>query len=91
MYYIKHILPLILVFRLSWALQECSILANQSRVAVCVKERLSYVKSAPPVLDTELYLLDIIGINENENSIHIFIELITHWNDSNLALSDGSE
>ena len=91
MYFLSHILLLILVFRLSWALQECSILANQSRVAVCVKERLSYVKSAPPVLDTELYLLDIIGINENENSIHIFIELITYWNDSNLALSDGSE
>ena len=75
-----------------WALQECSLATNESEVKVCIKGSVGlYSKYVPAVLDTWLYLLEIINVNENENSIHIFIELLTYWNDTNLALSDGTE
>ena len=45
---------------------------------------------SPLVLETELYLKAITGIDEGQNSISIQAELWCYWGDPGLALSDNS-
>ena len=67
-------------------LRNCSEKHDQQDICMNGEEDYSY--PLPVVLETWLYLNEIIKIDGNENSISMSVELITYWTDPQLGLSD---
>ena len=44
----------------------------------------------PVILNTELYLKEIVEINQEKNSITVRLNIWTYWTDKSLALSNDS-
>ena len=71
-------------------LDSCSM-TDDIKVDICVIGNQSYIPPLPTVLETTLYLIEIVKIDGNENSISIFVELSTSWKDNKLASTVSSE
>ena len=69
-------------------LKSCS--ENHDCLELCFTQKGGYTEPLPLVLETELYLKAITGIDEGQNSISIQAELWCYWGDPGLALSDNS-
>ena len=69
------------------ALESCS--QNQTNQQLCFLSSEGYSKPFPVVLDTILYL-NILQIDEDNNSIKIEVDFWTFWTDPGLALSNDS-
>ena len=69
------------------ALESCS--ENKTNQQLCFLEKKGYAKPFPVVLDTILYL-NILQIDEDNNSIKIEVDFWTFWTDPGLALSNDS-
>ena len=77
------------IVKLSWAgLKRCS--EDHEQLEICIKAKEGYNNPLPVVLNTDLYLLDIIDINMDKNSISVQVDLWTIWIDTGLALSNDS-
>ena len=70
-------------------LDSCDMSKNVN-VDICTVGNVSYIPPLPVLLDTRLYLIEIVKIDGNENSISIFVELSTFWKDSKIV-SGSSE
>jgi hypothetical protein len=66
-------------------------MTDDIKLDICVIGNQSYISPLPTVLETTLYLIEIVKIDENENSISIFVELSTSWKDKKLASTVSSE
>ena len=78
MYTVFQIIIAISLFKVNWAqLQNCSLYTNP--YTICVKEGEKYVMSNPTELNTTLFLHEIVGINEDENSISIQVTMMSFW------------
>ena len=76
-------------FNLNMAeLRSCS--ENHEHLELCFTQKGGYTEPLPLVLETELYLKAVTGIDEGQNSISIQAELWCYWGDPGLALSDNS-
>ena len=79
----------------------CFFIANEAQINSCSKELHpnkicstsdnSYVKSIPTDLETMLSPVEIVNIDENENSITIQTFLDSIWNDAGLNRSNSSD
>ena len=69
-------------------LKSCS--ENHDYLELCFTQKGGYTEPLPLVLETELYLKAITGIDEGQNSISIQAELWCEWKDPALRLSDES-
>ena len=92
----KNMLHLLFLFYISEGncafsnLDSCSK-TNSIKLDICVVGNQSYIPPLPTVLETTLYLIEIVKIDGNENSISIFVELSTFWKDNKLASTVSSE
>ena len=88
MYIFELFLVISHLFENSFAdLRNCS--KSHTKPAICFKNKTGYSKPFPTVLDVELFVKDIIEIDEQRNSISIHMALWTFWSDPSLALSNG--
>ena len=90
---LNHLLFIFYVSRVNCAfskLDSCSM-TDDIKVDICVIDNQSYIPPLPTVLETTLYLIEIVKIDGNENSISIFVELSTSWKDNKLASTVSSE
>ena len=69
-------------------LKSCS--ENHTHLTVCFRKKNGYTEPFPVVVSTELYLNDIISLDEDDNSITFQVGLWSQWNDLGLALSKNS-
>ena len=69
-------------------LQSCSVESNQGKICIIANE--SYQKPFPVSLGTELYLKEIVYIDEDWNSISIQLDLTSFWNDTGLTHSNNT-
>ena len=70
-----------------FCLQNCLVEKDQQRV--CFRGK-SYNNPFPVVLETTLYLQEIVKIDEEENSICIQVDLFTTWTDPDIDASNGT-
>ena len=87
---VKYILVFITIFELSSAaLKSCMVEKDQPELCFNVKEgEKNYVNPFPVDLETELYLKEIVGIDEDEKSITMQIILMSHWKDPRITVSN---
>ena len=93
LYLLKNLLFIFYVSEVNCAfsnLDSCSK-TNSIKLDICVVGNQSYIPPLPTVLETTLYLIEIVKIDGNENSISIFVELSTSWKDNKLASTVSSE
>ena len=84
----KSILVIASLFELNLAaLESCS--ENKTNQQLCFLGNEGYAKPFPVVLDTILYV-NILEIDEENNSIKIEVDFWTFWTDPGLALSNDS-
>ena len=57
---------------------------------ICLTGKNGYFKPFPVIVDSELVLRNLIGIDENKNSITVQLVLWTWWVDPGIALSNQS-
>ena len=57
---------------------------------ICLTGKNGYFKPFPVMVDSELHLRNLIGIDENKNSITAALVLWTQWVDPGIALSNES-
>ena len=69
-------------------LKSCS--EKHEKLEVCFKNKDGYTNPFPVVLSTDLYLVEIIEIDLDKNSIRIQMDLWTIWIDPGLSLSNES-
>ena len=75
------------VFMLTYAnLKRCS--EKHDDVAVCLKE--GDFDSSPIIVNTLLYVEEIIDIDHNKNSINVGVKLGVQWKNPRLSLSNNS-
>ena len=72
---------------LVFCLKSCLTEKDQQRVCF---NGTSYNNPFPVVLETTLYLQEIVKIDEEENSICIQVDLFTTWTDPDLDSSNGT-
>ena len=79
------------IFRLNCRaeLLSCSVETGINKVCFTGKE--SNVAPFPVVLDTQLILQEIVGIDENEKSISIQMALVSSWKAFGLDRSTGTK
>ena len=90
---LNHLLFIFYVSEVNCAfskLDSCSM-TEDIKVDICVIGNQPYTPPILTVLETTLYLIEIVKIDENENSISIFVELSTSWKDNKLASTVSSE
>ena len=87
MYIVASLFVVIAFFGITWAeLKSCLIEEEQPRI--CFTEKEAYVKPFPIVLNTTMYLREIVDINENEKSISTYMALYSFWKDPGLQVSN---
>ena len=77
-----------LLMEISANLRSCS--EKHEKQEVCFRGKEAYDNPFPIVLDTDLHLKEIIEINEDKNSVSLFIDFWTLWTDPGLSLSNNS-
>ena len=83
------VLAISFICRPIWAgLKSCS--EKHDKLEICLKGKEEYSKPFPVVLYSELYLREIIEINEEKNSISVQLYLQFAWYDPSLSLSNTS-
>ena len=83
------VLVISFICRPIWAgLKSCS--EEHDKLEICLKGKEQYNKPFPVVVYSDLYLREIIEINEEKNWISIQLYLEFTWNDASLSLSNTS-
>ena len=72
----------------SYSLKSCA--EKHEKIELCYKRKNGYRNPLPVILETDLHLKEIIDIDEDRNSISLFIDLWTLWTDFELDLSNNS-
>ena len=76
-------------FKPNWAnLRECA--EKHDQLELCLTNEDGYSKPFPVVVYTDLYLKEIIEIDNNKKSIKVHIDLWAIWEDRGIALSNDS-
>ena len=84
---LKYLFVIHCLFKVAWAnLKTCS--ENHDEQAVCLKE--VYIDPFPIMVTTYVYLKEIIGIDENKNSIGVGVKLVAKWTDPRISLTNNS-
>ena len=91
MFVVFHIAVVICLFGLNWAeLHECNSKKNPHQI--CIKDEQNYKMSHPSELSTQLFVEEIVSINEKEDSVSIQATMISYWEmDSTLGLSGNTD
>ena len=80
---------LILLIKLIWAdMKSCS--EKHDKLEVCFEGKEGYKIPFPVFVGSDLYLLEIIDIDEDKHSVSIQVDLWTYWKDPLLASSNNS-
>ena len=93
MYLVNLILATIIHFYHTVAatsLRSCWLEVEQPCVCFLGKRYVDPFEKFPVVMETKLYLQEIVDIDEVENSISLQMNLIVTWNDPDLASSNGT-
>ena len=87
---VKHILVFITIFELGLAqLRSCLVEKDQPRMCFkAVEGEKGYVNPFPVSLTTQLYLKEIVSIDEDEKSITVEMNLVTQWKDPRITISN---
>ena len=92
MHVAKWIWVLATIFEICWAeLKSCS--EEQEQQTICfnaLKGEKKYVSPFPVVLNTKFSIQEIVGIDENEQSITTQVIFWIIWKDSQIDHSNGS-
>ena len=82
-------LILMLLIKLIWAdMKSCS--EKHDKLEICLKGEEAYTIPFPVLVGSDLYLVEIIDIDEDKNSVSIQVDLWTYWNDPLVASSNSS-
>ena len=80
---------LICNFKPNWAnLRGCA--EKHDQLELCLTNEDGYSEPFPVVVGTDLYLKEIIEIDNNKKSIKVQIDLWAFWQDGGIALSNDS-
>ena len=92
MYLVKLILSIIYLSDtvIATNLRSCSLENEQPSVCFLGERYVDPFQKFPVVMETKLYLQEIVAIDEVENSISLQVNLIVTWNDPDLASSNGT-
>ena len=92
MYLVKLILAIIYFYHtvIATHLRTCREEDDQPSVCFLGKKYVDPFEKFPVVMETKLYLQEIVAIDEVENSISLQVNLIVTWNDPDLASSNGT-
>ena len=91
MYLMIEFLLLTSIFGLNCRAQLLSCSEETESPKVCFTGNTSNLDPFPMVLNTELLLQEIVGIDENEKSISIQMALISFWKAFGLDRSNGTK
>ena len=69
-------------------LKNCKEESHESRI--CLTGENGYFKPFPVIVDSQLIVRNIVGIDENKKSISLQLQLWTRWDDPGVALLDIS-
>ena len=92
MYLVKLILAIIYFYHtvIATSLRSCRLEVDQPSVCFLGERYVDPFEKFPVVMETKLYLQEIVAIDEVENSISLQVNLIVTWNDPDLASSNGT-
>ena len=71
-------------------LRSCSLENEQPSICFLGERYVDPFEKIPVVMETKLYLQEIVAIDEVKNSISLQVNLIVTWNDPDLASSNGT-
>ena len=78
-----------LLIKLIWAdMKSCS--EKHDKLEVCIIGEEAYTIPFPVIVNSDLYLVEIIDIDEGKHSVSIQVDLWTYWKDPSLASSNNS-
>ena len=78
-----------LLIKLIWAdMKSCS--EKHEKLEDCIEGKEGYKIPFPVLIGSDLYLLEIIDIDEEKHSVSIQVDLWTYWKDPLLASSNNS-
>ena len=69
-------------------LKECA--ETHDKLELCLTNQDGYSEPFPVVVNTDLYLKEIIEIDDNKKSIKVHVDLWAWWKDEGIALSNDS-
>ena len=80
---------ILFIFKLIWAdMKSCS--EKHDKLEICLKGEEAYTIPFPVLVGSDLYLVEIIDIDEEKNSVSIQVDLWTIWKDPSLTSSNNS-
>ena len=80
---------MVCTLQLVWAsLKSCS--DDHEVLTICLKEGDLYKSPLPTLISSDLYLVEIIDIDEDKNSVSIQVDLWTYWKDQLISSSNTS-
>jgi hypothetical protein len=87
---VQHIFVFITIFELDSAqLRSCLLEKDQPRICFkAIEGEKGYVNPFPVHLTTQLYLKEIVSIDEGEKSITLEINLYSAWKDPRITISN---
>ena len=90
---VQHIFVFITIFELDSAqLRSCLLEKDQPRICfIAIEGEKGYVNPFPVHLTTQLYLKEIVSIDEGEKSITLEINLYSAWKDPRITISNETE
>ena len=89
MHVFGYLLLIICNFKPNWAnLRGCA--EKHDQLELCLTNPDRYYEPFPVVVYTDLYLKEIIEIDNNKKSIKVHIDLWAVWEDRGIALSNDS-
>ena len=84
----KCLLFISYIFELNMAEHLLSCSKPQDKKSICFTNDTGYSMPFPVNLDVEVYLHDIVRIDEDMNSLSVKLDLWTSWIDLGLSLSN---
>ena len=88
MYIKKCFLFIACIFELNMAEHLLSCSKPHDKKSICFTNDTGYSMPFPVKLDVEVYLHDIVRIDEDMNSLSVRLDLWTNWIDLGLGLSN---
>ena len=85
---IRCLFSILLIKLICADLKSCS--EKHDKLEVCFKGEEAYTIPLPVIVNSDLYLEEIIDIHEDKHSVSIQLNLWTMWKDPSLALSNNS-
>ena len=77
------------IFKLIWAdMKSCS--EKHDKLEICLEGEEAYKIPFPVLVSSDLYLVEIVDIQEDKHSVSIQVDLWTYWKDPLIALSNNS-